>query len=134
MLVLVVDEVLVQRCADRMRRCAVHLSLDDLGVDANAAVVDRRVVDDLRLPSLRVDLDEAGVDLGGVGERQLAHLLLGVDDPEVRPVDEAVVEVGLKSGGRNALFAFTIAPSAMNGSAASSGPSLIRAIPSASSI
>ena len=32
------------------------------------------------------------------------------------------------------MFAFTIAPRAMNGSAASSGPSLIRAIPSASSI
>ena len=100
--VLVVDEVLVERGADRVHGRAVHLPLDDLRVDPRAAVVDGGVVDDLDDARLPVDLDHAGVDLRRVGERQLPRLLLRVDHAEVRPVDEAVVqgrvEVGRQEG------------------------------------
>ena len=54
---LVVGEGLVRRRADRLRRRAEHLPLDDLRVDADAAVVDGGVVDDLVDARLRVDLD-----------------------------------------------------------------------------
>ena len=69
--VLVVDEVLVERGADRVHGRAVHLALDDLRVDPRAAVVDGRVVDDLDDAGLAVDLDDARVDLRRVGQRQL---------------------------------------------------------------
>src|SRR5256885_8835124 len=45
--VLVVDELLVHCCAERLRRRAHHLSLDDLLVDPLAAVFDVGLVDEL---------------------------------------------------------------------------------------
>ena len=89
--VVVVDELLVECGADRVRRRAVHLAFDDLRVDADAAVVDGRVVDDVDLARLGVDLDDGAVDLQRVRQRQLPRLLLRVDHPEVR--------AGTRSGG-----------------------------------
>ena len=88
---LVVGEHLEHRRADRVRGGAHHLALDDPRVDAQAAVVDRRVVDDLVDARLGIDLDDARVDLHRVRQRQLPELALLVRDVERRPVDEARV-------------------------------------------
>ena len=61
-------------------------------MDAHAAVVDGRVVDDLVVARLGIDLDDGGVDLRRVGERQVAELPLDVRHLERRPVDVAAVE------------------------------------------
>ena len=87
---------------ERLRGRAVHLALDDLRMDAVAAVVHGRVVDDLVDARLGIDLDSAGMDLGRVGERQVAELALEVGLLERRPVDVADVqrdvELGRKAG------------------------------------
>src|SRR5918999_5766810 len=54
--VLVIGENLVRRGTERVRGGAVHLTLDDLRVDALAAVVHGRVVDDLVRARLGIDL------------------------------------------------------------------------------
>ena len=90
--VLVVLEDLVDGGADRLRRRAHHLALDDLRVDPLAAVVDGRVVDDLVGAGLGIDLDDGDVDLRRVREREVAELPLDVRHLERRPVDVAAVE------------------------------------------
>ena len=90
--VLVVGERLPERGADRVRGRAHHLALDDQRVDAVAAVVDRRVLDDLVEPRLGIDLDQRGVHLRRVRQREVAELALEVGHVEVRSIDVAAVE------------------------------------------
>ena len=92
--VVVVGEHLEHRRADRLRGRAHHLALDDLRVDPHAAVVHRRVVDDLVHAGLRIDLDDAGVDLHRVRQRQVAELLLLVRHVELRAEHESGVHRG----------------------------------------
>src|SRR5262249_59155914 len=92
---------LVEGGADRVDGRAVHLAFDDLRMDADPAVVDRGVVDDLYLAGLRVDLDHAGVDLGRVRQRQVAELPLLVGQLERRHVDVAAVGRDVAQLGRD---------------------------------
>ena len=89
---LVVGEGLVGRCADAVRGGAHHLPLDDLWMDAGAAVVDGGVVDDLVRAGLRVDLEDRRVHLRRVRQRQVAVLALDVGQLERRHVDETRVQ------------------------------------------
>ena len=77
----------MRRRAERLCGGPVHLSLDDLGVDAVAAVVHRCVVDDFVDPGLRIDLDRASVDLRRVGKGEVAELALEIGLLELGPVD-----------------------------------------------
>ena len=54
--VLVVDELLVERPADRLRRAAAHLALDERRVQRPADVLDDHVAEQLHLARLAVDL------------------------------------------------------------------------------
>ena len=76
----------------------MHLPLHDLRVDPVAAVVDRRVVDDLVDARLRVDLERARVDLGRIGQCQIAVFPLEVRLLELRPVDMADVQRDVELG------------------------------------
>src|SRR5439155_26199726 len=89
---------LVRRRAECLRGRAVHLPLDDLWMDAVAAVVHRRVVDDLVDAGLRVDLERTGMDLRRVGEREITELALEIRLLELRPIDMPHVERDVEGG------------------------------------
>jgi hypothetical protein len=98
--VLVVGEGLVEGRAQAVSERAVDLALDDLRVDAHAAVVDRRVVDHLDDARVAVDLDHASVDLRRVRQRQVAVLALLVGQLERRHVHVPAVEGDVACLGR----------------------------------
>jgi hypothetical protein len=54
---LVVAQFFVKRRADALHDRALLLSVDDLRIDHVAAIVDRRVFDDLDHASLHIDID-----------------------------------------------------------------------------
>ena len=74
----VVDGVLHQRLAEALGERAVHLALDDHRVEHVAAVVDRRVGDEIDVAGVGIDLDLG--DVAAVGKRQRrVGLVLGVE-------------------------------------------------------
>ena len=73
--------LLPQRLADALRDAAVALAVDQHRVYRPAAIVDRRIADDLDHAGLRIDLDLA--DRAGIGEGRDAHDLIG--NPDQRP-------------------------------------------------
>src|SRR5215470_2936574 len=64
---LVVDERFVQRLARALSDPAMDLPVDEQGVDAASAIVDRDVTDELHLPCLGVDLDDSDVHAERIG-------------------------------------------------------------------
>ena len=64
---LVVDAVLVHGLAQPLCHAAVHLPVDQHGIDDAAEVVDGGIVDDVHRPGLGIDLDLADVTAVGEG-------------------------------------------------------------------
>ena len=66
----VVDRVLRQRLAEALRQAAVHLALDDHPVERIAAVVHRRIGDEVERAGVGIDLHLGDVAAVGEGERR----------------------------------------------------------------
>src|SRR3712207_2621990 len=62
--------MLVERTADPLGDAAVHLAVDDHGVDDRAAVLDDDIAEDARVTRLGIDLDVRGVH----GAREAARV------------------------------------------------------------
>ena len=75
-----------------MGRRAMHLAFHDHLVDHLAAVIDDGVVQNPGLKSVRIQLHHGDVQLQGVGQGQVADLLLQIWHLERRHIDMARVQ------------------------------------------